>query len=91
MIVVDEEVVIDEGKFENITPLGVSFFRSGGTLVFSPTLDDGNPEVFFDEVDVMFDWSWENEIQKSSFKNRLKRAIKKLPVVEDERQYPALN
>lgn len=91
MIVVDEEVVIDEGKFENIKQLGVSFFRSGGTLVFSPTLENGRPEVFFDEVDVMFDWSWDNEAQKKNYKNALKRAIKKLPEVQDERQYPALN
>ena len=91
MIVVDEEVVIDEGKFENIQNLGVSFFRSGGTLVFSPTLDTGEPEIFFDDVDVMFDWKWENENQKSSYKNKVKRAIKKLPEVIDERQYPALN
>ncbi|GEM_PF-6959003 len=91
MIVIDEEVIIDEGKFENIKALGVSLFRSGGTLVFSPTLEDGTPEIFFDEVNVMFDWLWESESQKKSYKNTVKRAIKKLPEVQDERQYPALS
>ena len=43
MIVVDEEVVIDEGKFENIKPLGVFISIA---FIFVTSLRMSNSSVF---------------------------------------------
>ena len=90
MIIEDNEIIIDDGNFQVIKGKDIAVFRSGGSLLFSPVTEDGTPETWFDEVEAMIEFTWENDIDKKKHQSRLKRAIGQLAKIEDGRTYPCL-